>query len=407
MVDEGTAVALLGFVEGGGCCPGVDEGVESLGGFGGELAEGGVKGDGRASLALAVEEESVGNGEVEHFLEAEGLGAELDFVGLVALGFAAFVFDGDDLGVCCGRDAHAPLVEFDDVALAGEAEDGGGDGQGTGDADTGTGFVWAVVGSLVQDLALGREAVLGPSLFQMDQGGLPGAKEKVLEGGEGEELVFGEHGEGSWFGIEAQDAFDIVGGELDAANLQEGLGVARGAPFLDEVDGSRERAGEVAELELHLGAEDDAVAGFEGPLLSIEFLAPTVVAAFTVPGIEVELALVKGHGSFVGKWGILFDYSHVCSHIPVVTVSKGKLKAKMLEYFREVERTGEPLIVTDHGREVLEVRRIRRTATVEELLAEYRAGPGKGVTNCSEGELLAPVALEDWEALNDDETERW
>jgi len=36
--------------------------------------------------------------------------------------------------------------------------------------------------------------------------------------------------------------------------------------------------------------------------------------------------------------------------------SKGKLKSKMLEYFREVERTGEPLIVTDHGREVLEVR---------------------------------------------------
>ncbi|MFT4589551.1 MAG: antitoxin (DNA-binding transcriptional repressor) of toxin-antitoxin stability system, partial [Limisphaerales bacterium] len=34
------------------------------------------------------------------------------------------------------------------------------------------------------------------------------------------------------------------------------------------------------------------------------------------------------------------------------TVSKGKLKAKMLEYFREVEATGETLVVTDHGREV-------------------------------------------------------
>ncbi len=28
----------------------------------------------------------------------------------------------------------------------------------------------------------------------------------------------------------------------------------------------------------------------------------------------------------------------------------------MLEYFRQVEPTGEPLIVTDRGREVLEVR---------------------------------------------------
>jgi hypothetical protein len=35
-------------------------------------------------------------------------------------------------------------------------------------------------------------------------------------------------------------------------------------------------------------------------------------------------------------------------------VTKSKLKARMLEYFREVERTGESLIVTDHGREVLE-----------------------------------------------------
>jgi prevent-host-death family protein len=90
-----------------------------------------------------------------------------------------------------------------------------------------------------------------------------------------------------------------------------------------------------------------------------------------------------------------------------MTVSKGKLKAKMLEYFREVERTGEPLIVTDHGREVLEVRPVRKTSSVEEILAEYRAGPGKGVVNCSEEELLAPEALEDWEALKEDETEKW
>jgi len=33
-----------------------------------------------------------------------------------------------------------------------------------------------------------------------------------------------------------------------------------------------------------------------------------------------------------------------------MVVTKSKLKARMLEYFREVERTGEPLVVTDHGR---------------------------------------------------------
>ena len=55
------------------------------------------------------------------------------------------------------------------------------------------------------------------------------------------------------------------------------------------------------------------------------------------------------------------------------TVSKGKLKGKMLEYFREVERSGESLIVTDHGREVLEVRPLPSAHSKVEVLAKLRA----------------------------------
>jgi antitoxin (DNA-binding transcriptional repressor) of toxin-antitoxin stability system len=57
----------------------------------------------------------------------------------------------------------------------------------------------------------------------------------------------------------------------------------------------------------------------------------------------------------------------------VKTVSKGKLQARMLEYFREVEATGEPLIVTDHGREVLEVRPATPRNHTATLMAELRA----------------------------------
>lgn len=39
-------------------------------------------------------------------------------------------------------------------------------------------------------------------------------------------------------------------------------------------------------------------------------------------------------------------------------VSKSQFKAKALEYFRQVEASGEPLIVTDHGKPTLEIRRI-------------------------------------------------
>lgn len=37
-------------------------------------------------------------------------------------------------------------------------------------------------------------------------------------------------------------------------------------------------------------------------------------------------------------------------------VSKSQFKAKALEYFRQVESTGKPLVVTDHGVPALEVR---------------------------------------------------
>jgi hypothetical protein len=38
-------------------------------------------------------------------------------------------------------------------------------------------------------------------------------------------------------------------------------------------------------------------------------------------------------------------------------VSKSCFKARALEFFREVERSGEPVVVTDHGQPKLELRR--------------------------------------------------
>ncbi len=40
-----------------------------------------------------------------------------------------------------------------------------------------------------------------------------------------------------------------------------------------------------------------------------------------------------------------------------ITVSKIRFKARAFEYFRQVEKTGEPVIVTDRGRPVVEIRR--------------------------------------------------
>lgn len=36
-------------------------------------------------------------------------------------------------------------------------------------------------------------------------------------------------------------------------------------------------------------------------------------------------------------------------------ISKSKFKPKALQYFREVEKTGQQIIITDHGKPVLKI----------------------------------------------------
>ena len=68
-------------------------------------------------------------------------------------------------------------------------------------------------------------------------------------------------------------------------------------------------------------------------------------------------------------------------------ISKSKFKEKALEYFRKIETTGEPVIITDHGKPVLEVRRYRNRGPLETLknsVLEFH-GPTQ------------PVADDEWE----------
>lgn len=54
------------------------------------------------------------------------------------------------------------------------------------------------------------------------------------------------------------------------------------------------------------------------------------------------------------------------------SVSKGALKAKMLEYFREVEQTGEELVVTDNNTPVLKVVPLRPRRSAAAVFADLR-----------------------------------
>ncbi len=53
-------------------------------------------------------------------------------------------------------------------------------------------------------------------------------------------------------------------------------------------------------------------------------------------------------------------------------VSKGVLKAKMLEYLRRVEETGEELIVTDNNVPVVRIVPIKQRRSAAELFGDVR-----------------------------------
>lgn len=53
-------------------------------------------------------------------------------------------------------------------------------------------------------------------------------------------------------------------------------------------------------------------------------------------------------------------------------VTKSALKAKMFEYFRELEKSGEPLIVTDFGKPVLQIIPFKEKKGLEEIFADLK-----------------------------------
>lgn len=76
----------------------------------------------------------------------------------------------------------------------------------------------------------------------------------------------------------------------------------------------------------------------------------------------------------------------------MLVVSKSELKAKMLEYFRNLEETGEPLVVTSHGKPVAQVLPFSDNLDVDALFADVR-----GKIRYHQ-DILAPTS-EEWEPL--------
>jgi antitoxin (DNA-binding transcriptional repressor) of toxin-antitoxin stability system len=74
-----------------------------------------------------------------------------------------------------------------------------------------------------------------------------------------------------------------------------------------------------------------------------------------------------------------------------IQVSKSQFKAKALEYFRLVQASGEPIVITDHGKPALELRPI----------AHVQHDPFQDLRGrvLRYDDPFEPVGAEDWDAL--------
>lgn len=75
------------------------------------------------------------------------------------------------------------------------------------------------------------------------------------------------------------------------------------------------------------------------------------------------------------------------------SVSKSQFKPKALEYFRSVEKSRKPLVITDRGKPVLRI--VPYSADPLEVLKELRG------TLLEYKRPMEPVGSDDWNALNE------
>lgn len=74
-----------------------------------------------------------------------------------------------------------------------------------------------------------------------------------------------------------------------------------------------------------------------------------------------------------------------------IQVSKSQFKAKALELMRQVETSGEPLVITDHGKPALEMRKL--ATDTRDPLEKLRG------TVLRYDDPFEPIGVEEWEAL--------
>ena len=78
--------------------------------------------------------------------------------------------------------------------------------------------------------------------------------------------------------------------------------------------------------------------------------------------------------------------------MPLQSIKKSEFKAKALEFFRLVESTGKPIVITDHGKPKVEVRPYVGIESDPFLILKGSVRKFEAPTE--------PVSDDDWDALS-------
>lgn len=200
------ALIALGLAAGQGGAAGGNELVQALGRRDGPLPQPPVEDHIGAPPPRAVEQGPRGNLAAQHLFEADRLGTKLHAIAIVLLGLATLVLDWHH-GPSAAGEPIAPSAppcqplagnvieraKLNHVGLADESQRERPQRQAASDPQIALAIARFLMGLAMQMLPLNRQPVLGPLLLDVDERALPLTKQQVLEGGDREEIVFGEH----------------------------------------------------------------------------------------------------------------------------------------------------------------------------------------------------------------------
>jgi hypothetical protein len=140
-----------------------------------------------AATRLSIKKSARRDWRLEHFLDAESLGAELHFVCAVTLRLPFLVLDRE----CEPSTIASP--ELDEIGNPRNTEAEASHDNTADNPHTAACFVFFGVDSIVQVVPIDGMDVLTPYALEMNQGGLPLAINDVLQRGDWKKIILGKH----------------------------------------------------------------------------------------------------------------------------------------------------------------------------------------------------------------------